>query len=93
MIDTICHVQLEYLIHQQINTLTPTDHCMNGRTTKESWMCNHTMSHHGGVVGPDQVQGDYTFRLQDKFSKTLNRQVDEAVRLCLDISLNISDQE
>ena len=54
---------------------------MNGRTPTESWMWDHTVSHHGGVVGPDQGQGDYNFRLQGKFSKSLNRQVDEAVRL------------
>jgi hypothetical protein len=44
-------------------------------------MWDHTVSHHGGVVGPGQGRGDYTFRLQGKFSKPLSRQVDEAVRL------------
>ena len=37
-------------------------------------MWDHTVSHHGGR---DQGQGDYNFR----FRKSLNRQVDEAVRL------------
>ena len=44
-------------------------------------MWDHTVSHHGGVVGPDQGAGDYSFRIQGRFSKPLNRQVDEAVRL------------
>ena len=52
-----------------------------GRKPIESWMWDHTVSHHGGVVGPDQGAGDYSFRIQGRFSKPLNRQVDEAVRL------------
>ena len=39
------------------------------------------MSHHAGVVGPDQGVGDYIFRLQGRFEKPLTRQVNETVRL------------
>ena len=52
-----------------------------GRKAVESWMWEHTVSHHGGVVGPDQGQGDYEFRIEGVFQKPLQRQVDEAVRL------------
>ena len=52
-----------------------------GRKPVESWMWDHTVSHHGGVVGPNQGEGDYIFRVQGKFQKSLSRQVDEAVRL------------
>ena len=52
-----------------------------GRKSVESWMWNHTVSHHAGVMGPGQGAGDYTFRLQGHFCKPLQRQVDEAVRL------------
>jgi hypothetical protein len=51
------------------------------RKAVESWMWEHTASHHGGVVGPDQGQGDYEFRIEGVFQKPLHRQVDEAVRL------------
>ena len=44
------------------------------------WL-DHTVSHHGGVVGQNQGEGDYIFRVQGKFQKSLSRQVDEAVRL------------
>ena len=44
-------------------------------------MWNHTLSHHGGLVGPDQGSGDYIFRIQGRFDKPLQQQVDEAVRL------------
>ena len=52
-----------------------------GRKPVESWMWEHTVSHHAGVVGPDQGAGDYIFRLQGRFEKPLTRQVYEAVRL------------
>ena len=52
-----------------------------GRKPVESWMWCHTLSHHGGEVGPEQGAGDYHFRIQGKFEKPLMRQVDEAVRL------------
>ena len=44
-------------------------------------MWNHTVSNHAGIIGPEQGAGDYIFRLQGHFSKPLQRQVDEAVRL------------
>ena len=47
----------------------------------ESWMWDHTVSHHGGIMGENQGERDYQFRLQGKFEKPLTRQVDEAVRL------------
>ena len=47
----------------------------------DSWMWEHTMSHHEGVVGAHQGAMDYQFRLQGIFRKPLQRQVDEAVRL------------
>ena len=52
-----------------------------GRRPVESWMWQHTMTHHQGVLGPDMGASDYSFRLQGKFYKPLERQVDEAVRL------------
>ena len=52
-----------------------------GRKAVNSWMWDHTAEQHGGVVGPDQGAGDYTFRSQGCFEKPLQRQVDEAVRL------------
>ena len=54
---------------------------MGGRKPVSSWMWDHTLTHHGGVVGPDQGAGDYQFRSQGSFTKPLARQVDEAVRL------------
>ena len=53
----------------------------DARHTVESWMWEHTLSHHVGEMGPDQGARDYAFRLQGRFYKTLERQVDEAVRL------------
>ena len=52
-----------------------------GQKAVARWMWNHTLSHHGGVVGPDQGSGDYIFRIQGRFDKPLQQQVDEAVRL------------
>ena len=52
-----------------------------GRKTVDSWMWTHTINHHGGVVGPDRGAGDYSFWIQGRFAKPLQRQVDEAVRL------------
>ena len=52
-----------------------------GRKAVESWMWDHTVSHHDGVIGPDHGQCDYQFRVQGVFQKPLYRQVDEAVRL------------
>ena len=52
-----------------------------GRKPIESWMWEHAVSHHGGIVGPNRGAEDYLFRLQGRFSKPLSRQVDEAVRL------------
>ena len=54
---------------------------IQGRKAVDSWMWEHTLLHHGGVVGPDRGAGDFTFRLQGSFTKPLQRQVDEAVRL------------
>ena len=52
-----------------------------GRKPIESWMWEHTASHHEGLMGPDNGAGDYQFRVQGVFDKPLYRQVDEAVRL------------
>jgi hypothetical protein len=52
-----------------------------GRKPVESWMWQHTLSHHAGVIRPDQGAEDYEFRIQGRLFKTLERQVDEAVRL------------
>ena len=54
---------------------------MGGRKSVSSWMWDHTLAHHEGVVGPDQGAGDYEFRSQGSFTKPLPRQVDEAVRI------------
>ena len=46
-------------------------------------MWEHATSHHGGVMGPNEGEKDYQFRVQGVFEKPLYRQVDEAVRLGL----------
>ena len=46
-------------------------------------MVTHTTSHHGGVMGTNDGEKDYQFRVQGVFEKPLYRQVDEAVRLGL----------
>ena len=35
-----------------------------GRKPIESWMWQHTLSHHAGVIGPDTCAEDYQFRIQ-----------------------------
>ena len=52
-----------------------------GRKPTESWMWQHTLSHNAGIIGPDQGPEDNQFRIQGRFNKTLERQVDEAVHL------------
>ena len=54
---------------------------LTGRRPTESWMWEHTVSHHNSEMGPDHGAADYAFRLQGTFRKSLSRQVDEAVRL------------
>ena len=54
---------------------------LTGRWPIESWMWDHTVSHHNSQMGPDQGAADYAFRIQGTFRKPLTRQVDEAVRL------------
>ena len=52
-----------------------------GRKPSESWMWSHTLLKHDGVFGPQYGATDYQFRVQGRFTKPMQRQVDEAVRL------------
>ena len=56
---------------------------MNGRKPVESWMWQHTVSHHNGVVGEMGGAKDYSWNLHGTFTKPLERQVDEMVRLLI----------
>ena len=44
-------------------------------------MWEHTASHHGGVMGPNDGVDDYQLRVQGVFKKPLHHQVDDGVRL------------
>ena len=35
-----------------------------GRKPVESWMWEHALSHHGGLLGPNEGENDYHFRIQ-----------------------------
>ena len=50
------------------------------RKPVSSWMWDHTVSHHGGVISQN-IRQDYTFRQQGLFRDPLSRQLDEAVRI------------
>ena len=56
---------------------------VNGRKPVESWMWQHTVSHHNGVVGEMGGAKDYSWNLHGTFTKPLERQVDEMVRLLI----------
>ena len=45
-----------------------------------SWMWDHTVSHHQGVINQDP-SSDFQFRLQGVYRDCLSRQLDEAVRI------------
>ena len=47
----------------------------------KSWMWEHTRDHHNGVMGTDSGMTDYKFEVTGSFSKCLQRQVDEDVRI------------
>ena len=67
-------------MNKSINNFLYRSH-LPGRKSVESWMWEHTLSHHGGLLGPNVGENDYQFRIQGVFEKPLYRQVDEAVRL------------
>ena len=57
---------------------------VNRRKTKvdvKSWMWEHTRDIHGGVLGDDRGVTDYKFKVVRKFSKCLQRQIDEDLRM------------
>ena len=45
-----------------------------------SWMWDHAVSNHAGVISPD-LADDYQFTVQGSFRDCLSRQLDEAVRI------------
>ena len=46
-----------------------------------TFMWDHTRDYHGGVIGPNLGESDYTMFVDQTFRDTLTRQVDEDVRM------------
>ena len=51
-----------------------------GEEEGSSWMADHTRSHHYGQMSSNQMD-DYDFIVLDQFRKSLQREIEETVRI------------
>ena len=47
----------------------------------KSWMWEHTRDVHGGVLGDENGMSDYMMNVTGRFTKCLERQVTEGIRI------------